>query len=73
MTDTKLNRQFFYAFAIVVIIIFGLFFLNQYYDIPASSFTTRNVTPKFSGHLIKDSPDIGNTTENFNEYFNRQP
>lgn len=36
-----LNKEFVYALVIVMLLVFGLFFLNQYFDISASAFIVK--------------------------------
>jgi len=39
--NLMVNKEFVYALLVVVILVFGLFFLNYHFDISASSFTVR--------------------------------
>lgn len=40
-TDLKIGKEIIYAFLMVVLLVFGLFFLNYHFDISASAFTVK--------------------------------
>lgn len=70
--NLKIDRQFVYIFIIVLIVIFSLFFLNQFFDISSSSFTVKTGDSKnFEDRINEDNENIDNMDENFKNYFEK--
>lgn len=70
--ELKINKQFIYILIIVLVVIFGLFFLNNYSDLAASTFTVKTNSPQgLADKITGGTTDVDNMDENFEKYFNR--
>lgn len=70
--DLKLDKRLIYAFIIVIILIFGLFFLNQYFDISTSSFSVKHSNSNsFENKITGDAKDVDYVDEKLKNYFDK--
>lgn len=62
-SNLKINKEFIYIFIIVLLVIFGLFFLNQQFNVSVSAFTIKEQPKKSSDFFdsvnekLKDATD----------------
>lgn len=48
-SNLKISKEFIYIFIIALLVIFGLFFLNQQFDVSVSAFTIKEQPEKSFG------------------------
>ena len=62
-TFHKVNKKVMYILILVILIVFGLFFLNKQFDININAFSVRNDTITGGALMGESSEDSENTVE----------
>lgn len=62
-SNLKINKEFIYIFIMALLVIFGLFFLNQQFDVSVSAFTIKEQPKKSSNFFESVNEKLKNVTD----------